>query len=128
MSPRAGDPEWFLHTYGRRPAVHLEDIAVLGPNVCLTHLADIDENEVEVIARTGVNAILCPHAAIQGGFGLCRIGLYPEMIDRGVNVDVGTDGMPVGILGAARLMASLFRDARRDEHSSRRPRCSKWRA
>ncbi|HEY2481493.1 MAG TPA: amidohydrolase family protein [Caulobacteraceae bacterium] len=116
MSPRAGDPQWFLETYGRRPAVHLEDIGVLGPNVCLTHLAEIDEAEVEVIARTGVNAILCPHAAILGGFGLSQIGLYPEMSARGVNVALGTDGVAADILGAARLMAGLFRDARRDEH------------
>jgi cytosine/adenosine deaminase-related metal-dependent hydrolase len=116
MSPRAGDPEWFLKTHNRRPAVHLGDIGVLGPNVCLTHLADIDDDEVEVIARNGVNAILCPHAAIQGGFGLSRIGLYPEMSARGVNVALGTDGVAADILGAARLMAGLFRDARRDEH------------
>ena len=116
MSPRAGDPEWFLKAFGQRPTVHLEDIGALGPNVCLTHLADIDETEVDAIARTGVNAILCPHAAIQGGFGLSRIGLYPEMTARGVNIALGTDGVAADILGAARLTAGLFRDARRDEH------------
>jgi cytosine/adenosine deaminase-related metal-dependent hydrolase len=116
MSPRAGDPEWFLKTYGRRPVEHLADIGVLGANVCLTHLADIDEAEAEIIGRTGVNAILCPHAAIQGGFGLSHIGLYPEMSRAGVNVALGTDGVAADILGAARLMAGVFRDARRDEH------------
>lgn len=116
MSPRAGDPEWFLKTYNRRPVEHLADIGVLGGNVCLTHLADIDGAEVGLIGEAGVNAILCPHAAIQGGFGLSRIGLYPEMSARGVNVLVGTDGVAADILGAARLMAGVFRDARRDEH------------
>ena len=116
MSPRAGDPEWFLKTYGRRPVEHLADIGVLGGNVCLTHLADIDHAEAETIGRTGVNAILCPHAAIQGGFGLSHIGLYPEMTRAGVNVALGTDGVAADILGAARLMAGVFRDARRDEH------------
>jgi cytosine/adenosine deaminase-related metal-dependent hydrolase len=116
MSPRAADPRWFLATYSRRPVEHLADIGVLGTNVCLTHLADIDRAEAELIAETGVNAILCPHAAIQGGFGLSRIGLYPEMTELGVNVALGTDGVAADVLGAARLMAGVFRDARQDEH------------
>jgi cytosine/adenosine deaminase-related metal-dependent hydrolase len=116
MSPRAADPEWFVGQYGRRPLEHLADIGVLGPNVCLTHLADIDASELDILAASGTNAILCPHAALAGGFGLSRAGLYPEMAARGVNVMLGTDGMAADVLGAARLMALLFRDARADEH------------
>jgi cytosine/adenosine deaminase-related metal-dependent hydrolase len=37
------------------------------------------------------------------------------MLDRGVNVLVGSDGLPVGILESARLMARIFRDARSDQ-------------
>ena len=116
MSPRASDPEWFLAKYGRRPVQHLADIGVLGANVSLTHLADIDASEVDALTASGANAILCPHAALTGGFGLSQIGLYPEMMERGVNVMLGTDGVAADILGAARLMASLFRDARRDQN------------
>jgi cytosine/adenosine deaminase-related metal-dependent hydrolase len=116
MSPRAADPEWFLARYGRRPLEHLADIGVLGPSVCLTHLADIDRAELDILAASGANAILCPHAAVTGGFGLSQIGLYPEMMAAGVNVMLGTDGVAADILGAARLMASLFRDARRDQN------------
>ncbi len=115
MSPRASDPEWFLARYGRRPLEHLADLGVLGPNVSLTHLAHIDESELDALVRSGANAILCPAAAMQGGFGLAKIGLYPEMMARGVTVLVGTDGVPIDILGSARLMAGLFRDARGDQ-------------
>ncbi|MFI4933729.1 MAG: amidohydrolase family protein [Caulobacterales bacterium] len=115
MSPRDSDPEWFLATYGRRPLEHLEDLGVLGPNVALTHLAQIDRAELAILVRSGSNAIHCAHAAFQGGFGLSQSGLYPEMIEAGVNVMLGTDGIPADILGSARLMASVFRDARRDQ-------------
>ena len=37
------------------------------------------------------------------------------MMARGVTVMLGTDGVAADILGAARLMASLFRDARIDQ-------------
>ncbi len=115
MSPRPSDPEWFLAKYNRRPLEHLSDIGVLGPNVSITHLANIDESELNELVASGANAILCPHAALQGGFGLSQHGLYPEMLERGVTVMVGTDGVAAEILGSARLMASLFRDARIDQ-------------
>ena len=115
MSPRAGDPEWFLAKYGRRPLEHLADIGVMGENVLLTHLAAIDNSELDVLVESGAGAIHCPHAAMQGGFGMAKIGLYPEMLERGVNVLLGTDGLAADILSSARLMASLFRDARGDQ-------------
>jgi 5-methylthioadenosine/S-adenosylhomocysteine deaminase len=115
MSPRASDPEWFLATYGRRPLEHLADLGVLGENVALTHLAAIDRSELDILIASGANAIHCPHAAFQGGFGLSQTGLFPEMIAAGVNVMLGTDGVAADILSSARLMASVFRDARCDQ-------------
>jgi cytosine/adenosine deaminase-related metal-dependent hydrolase len=115
MSPRSGDPDWFLGRYNRRPLEHLADIGVLGRSVMLTHLADIDQSELDLLVASGAGAIHCPHAALQGGFGLAHIGLFPEMQARGVDVMLGTDGMAADILASGRLMASLFRDARRDQ-------------
>lgn len=115
MSPRSGDPDWFLARYNRRPLEHLADIGVLGESVMLTHLADIDQSELDLLVESGAGAIHCPHAALQGGFGVAHIGLFPEMVERGVELMLGTDGMAADILSSGRLMASLFRDARRDQ-------------
>ena len=115
MSPRIGDPQWYLANYGRRPLEHLADISVLGENVALTHLAQIDQSELGLLVNSGASAIHCAHAAFQGGFGLSQIGLFPEMLERGVNVMLGTDGMAADILASAPLMASVFRDAREDQ-------------
>ncbi len=115
MSPRASDPEWFLANYRRRPLEHLADIGVMGKNVMLTHLAAIDRSELDVLVDSGASAIHCPHAALQGGFGVSHVGLFPEMLDRGVDVLLGTDGVAADILSSGRLMASLFRDARCDQ-------------
>ncbi|MDB5453587.1 MAG: amidohydrolase family protein [Caulobacteraceae bacterium] len=115
MSPRIGDPEWFLARYNRRPLEHLADIGVLGESLMLTHLANIDASELDLLVQSNTGAIHCPHAALQGGFGVAHIGLFPEMLERGVNLLLGTDGMAADVLSSGRLMASLFRDARADQ-------------
>jgi cytosine/adenosine deaminase-related metal-dependent hydrolase len=112
MSPYGSDAEWFLARHGRRPLEHLADLGVLGDNVALTHLVHIDRSELDILAQTRTNAIHCPIAAVQGGFGLSQVGSYPEMIRRGVNVLLGTDGAATDILSSMRLMAGLVRDAR----------------
>jgi cytosine/adenosine deaminase-related metal-dependent hydrolase len=114
MSPYAADPAWFLEHYGRRPLEYLADLDVLGPNVSLTHLAHIDASELDLFSASGANATHCPVAGALGAFGLSRHGLFPEMIERGVNVMLGTDGASTDILSSCRAMAGLFRDARED--------------
>jgi cytosine/adenosine deaminase-related metal-dependent hydrolase len=115
MSPRTGDPDWFLARYNRRPLEHLADIGVLSETVMLTHLAAIDESEFDHLVASGAGAIHCPHAALQGGFGVAHSGLFPEMLAAGAPLMLGTDGMAADILSSGRLMASLFRDARADQ-------------
>lgn len=115
MSPRQSDPDWFLAQYNRRPLEHLADIGALGPNVCLTHLAAIDESELDVMVETETSCIHCPDAAFMGGMGLARQGLHVEMLERGGAVMLGTDGMATDILSSARRMAAGYRDARADQ-------------
>ena len=114
MSPYAADADWFLEHTGRRPLEHLADLGVLGDNVSLTHVVHVDHSELDILADTRTNAIHCPVSAIQGGYGLSQVGLFPEMMERGVNVLLGTDGAASDILSSARLMAGLIRDARQD--------------
>ncbi len=114
MSPYADDAAWYLAHYGRRPLQVLADLGVLGPNVSLTHLAHIDAGELDVLVQSGANAVHCPVAGYLGAFGFARHGLFPEMVARGVNVVLGTDGAATDILSCARAMAGLFRDARED--------------
>jgi 5-methylthioadenosine/S-adenosylhomocysteine deaminase len=115
MSAHPSDAEWYLEHYGRRPIEHLADLGVLGETLALTHLAHLDHSELDLLVQSGTNAIHCPTAALQGAFGVTQGGLFPEMLARGLTVMLGTDGAASDILSSARLMAGLFRDARRDE-------------
>ena len=114
MSPYDSDPAWFLEQYGRRPIEHLADIGVLGKNVCLTHLAHIDESEQALLAESGTNAVLCPLAALKGVFGLAAVGRFPEMAAAGINIMLGSDGFDHDMMRQTHIVAGLFKDARRD--------------
>ncbi len=114
MSPFQADPDWFLQHTGHRPIEHLNEIGVLGDNVALTHLAHIDEHEMALLATTHTNAILCPFAALKGGFGLSTVGRFPEMAAAGINIALGSDGYASDLMEKMGLAAALFKDARQD--------------
>ena len=107
-----------LEQFGVRPTVHLEDIGLLGPNVLLAHVLELDETEVDCLARTQTKAVVCPTAAIKGGAGMTARGMLPEMLQKGVTVGLGTDaGNNSNLLETLRsmyLIAVLYKDGRRD--------------
>ncbi len=114
MSPYQSDPDWFLDNFGHRPIEHLAEIGVLGDNVCLTHLAYIDESEQNILADTHTNAVLCPLAALKGAFGITSVGRFPEMAAAGINLMLGSDGFDSDMLRQAQLVSGLYKDVRQD--------------
>jgi cytosine/adenosine deaminase-related metal-dependent hydrolase len=114
MSPYQSDPDWYLENVGRRPVEHLAHIGVLGDNVSLTHLAHVSGREVELLAETGTNAILCPLAALRGAFGISILGRFPEMSAAGMNIALGTDGDQPDLMKKMSLASALFKDARQE--------------
>jgi 5-methylthioadenosine/S-adenosylhomocysteine deaminase len=114
MSPFRADPDWYLANLGCRPVEHLANIGALGPNVALTHLAHISQQELELLRATRTNAILCPLAALRGGFGITAVGRFPEMSAAGINIALGNDGDVPDMMQKVRLAAAVFKDARQD--------------
>ena len=99
------------------PLQHLADIGVLGGISASTHLADIDRAEPRIadcVKRQRHPLPACrPHRRL---WPLADRPLSGKWIAAGVNVMMGTDGVEADVLGSARLTASLFRDARRDQN------------
>jgi cytosine/adenosine deaminase-related metal-dependent hydrolase len=100
------------------PTAYLESLGLLGPNVCLAHVLGIDEAEIELMARTGTTAAMCPVTAAKGARGVGQHGRLPELVARGVKVALGCDSPNnsnhLDILRALNMAAIQYKDARQD--------------
>ncbi len=76
---------------GVSPVRYAESIDLLAPETIAAHLATgLTEEDIEVLARTGVAAAHCPRSNEYLG---CEVSPVPQMMERGVRVGMGTDGL-----------------------------------
>jgi cytosine/adenosine deaminase-related metal-dependent hydrolase len=118
MSPAKLDPDGFIAAFGQRPMVHLDELGVLDTNVAMTHCVHVDDHEIDLMAAHGAHVAHCPTTALKVSYGVTQIGKMPEMVQRGINVAIGTDGNNASnysdLMRATYLVAGLFKDARMD--------------
>lgn len=118
MSPAKLDPEGFIAEFGQRPMIHLAELGILGPDVAMTHCVQVDDQELAVMTELGVNVAHCPTTALKVSYGVTQVGKFPEMVQAGINVSIGTDGNNASnysdLMRATYLVAGLFKDARQD--------------
>ncbi|MFQ5693444.1 MAG: amidohydrolase family protein, partial [Nitrospinota bacterium] len=101
---------------GRWPVGHGYDIGALGPNVLLAHAVNVRDDEVDLLAETGTHVVFCPGTSMKLGKGAARMGVHDRMLERGVNVALGCDGVcAFGSFDMVRQMfmaSGLYRDGR----------------
>ncbi len=81
----------FLEKYGKPPTLFFEEIGPLGPNVLLAHVMGLDDIEIDCVARTRTNVVMCPSNVLRAGGGIKENGKMPEMLEKGVNVGLGSE-------------------------------------
>jgi cytosine/adenosine deaminase-related metal-dependent hydrolase len=113
---RPGAVRMYQEQYGKRPVEYLDDLGILGPNMLLAHVIDLDEREVAAIARTNTKTVMCPTAALKMGSRMTSTAKLPEMVQQGICVSLGTDaGNNSNLLETLRsmyLVTVLYKDAR----------------
>ena len=99
---------------GKRPVEHFADLGLLGPDFTMVHMIHTNDREIDLICQHQVPIVHCPNAAIRRAMGVIRVGRFPEMLQRGVCVSLGSDGWSGkhDILRQAYLAASMFREFR----------------
>lgn len=104
--------------YGCYPVTRIAQHGGLGPNLVLAHAVALTDEEVTLLAEHRSSVAFCPSTSLKLAKGATAVGKYPEMLEAGVSVGLGTDGVSAsGNLNLHRqmfLMAGLFKDARLD--------------
>lgn len=105
--------------YGMWPVTRIHRAGGLGSNLVMAHAVALKDEEVDLLAQYDTKVAFCPSTSFKLAKGAVDIGHYPEMIEKGVTVGLGTDGVSAaGNLNLHRqihLVAGMFKDSRRDE-------------
>lgn len=78
-----------LSRHGRRPVRHLEELGLLGPSLIADHCVVLDEDDMDLLARRGVQVVHNPESNMKLASGIAPV---PKLLDLGINVALGTDG------------------------------------
>jgi cytosine/adenosine deaminase-related metal-dependent hydrolase len=102
--------------YGVWPLTRIAAAGGLGDNLVIAHCVAVKDEEIALLASHGVSVAFCPCSSFKLGKGATAIGRYPEMVDAGIAVGLGTDGVSAaGTMNLMRqipMMAGMFKDAR----------------
>lgn len=77
-----------LRKRGSTPVRHLHSLGVLNKNWNLIHATNIDQEEIDIISRSGASVIHCPVSNAKTGVGIAPI---IDLAKEGVIVGLGTD-------------------------------------
>jgi len=78
-----------LEDFGKREVELLYDLGILGPQSQIVHAVWLDDKEIDYLAETGAHVVYCPVSNMFLGSGIAPI---VKMLEKGVNVTIGTDG------------------------------------
>lgn len=104
LSEGTYEPEHCLTHFGVRPAMYYDQLGVLGPHVLASQCVQVDDREIDLLARRGVHIAHQPISNCEVGGGFAPV---PEMLSAGANVALGTDGYvnnPFEVMRSAALM------------------------
>lgn len=88
-SENKGECEIVERETGMRNVAYLNSIGLTGPRTVLAHCIHLDDEELEVLARTRTNVAHCPSSNLKLGSGIARVN---DMVARGISVSLGADG------------------------------------
>ncbi|MEK6300116.1 MAG: 5'-deoxyadenosine deaminase [Acidobacteriota bacterium] len=74
---------------GRRNIEYLDEVGLAASHVVLAHCVHLNDDEMEILSRTGTHVAHCPSSNLKLGSGIARL---TEMIERGISVSLGSDG------------------------------------
>ncbi|AFC27684.1 amidohydrolase family protein [Paenibacillus mucilaginosus] len=78
-----------MSRFGLRNLELVEAVGLLGSRTQVVHGIWLDDRELELLSDSGASVMHCPVSNMYLASGVARV---PEMLERGINVALGTDG------------------------------------
>jgi 5-methylthioadenosine/S-adenosylhomocysteine deaminase len=104
--------------YGVWPIGRIANAGGLGPNLVIAHCVAATDEDIARMAKAGTMVAFCPATSVKLAKGATKIGKYPEMIEAGITIGIGTDGVSAGgnlnLMRQMYMVAGMFKDARMD--------------
>ncbi|GMF17838.1 unnamed protein product [Phytophthora fragariaefolia] len=99
-----------------RPLANFKRLGLLSERLVCAHMVHLTDDEIDDVSRAGAHVVHCPSSNLKLASGIARV---TEMLRRGVNVTLGTDGAAsnnsLDMLAEMKLAALL---AKAESHQS----------
>lgn len=90
-SENRGEIEFVEADRGMRNVTYLEKVGLLNENLILAHCIWLDEEEIDLIKKSGAKVTHCPSSNLKLSSGIAKI---PELLEKGITVGLAADGPP----------------------------------
>ena len=105
------DEEDSVKKYGKRVVERFKDKGVLGPKSILVHGIHLDEKEMNILKETETNLVHNPESNMNNAVGWADV---LKMLEKAINVGLGTDGMSSDMLSQMRCAYLIARNEKKD--------------
>ncbi len=103
------------HLHQQSPLARLHRLGLLGPGFIGVHAVHLDEDELQLLARTGCSVAHCPTSNLKLASGIAPVARMRQL---GINIGLGTDGAASNnrfdLFGEMRLAALLAKGSTGD--------------
>ncbi len=104
-----------LNQYSMRPLQRLHKLGLLGPALLAVHMAQLNDNDIDMFAESGGSVVHCPESNLKLAAGFCPVA---RLLESGINVALGTDSAAsnndLDMLGEIRTAALLAKGIAKD--------------
>ncbi|MDR2771577.1 MAG: amidohydrolase [Clostridiales Family XIII bacterium] len=74
---------------GKTPVAYLASLGFFETRTTAAHCVHVTEEDMDILAQKGVTVASCPISNMKLSSGVCNV---PRLLEKGVNVAIGTDG------------------------------------
>lgn len=115
MAESRSEVETYAAAHGKTEFERFDELGLLDERFIGAHCVELTDRELDIMAKRQVTAVHCPSSNMKLGNGVARV---TEMLEKGINVAVATDGSAsnnnLDLMQEAELAAKLQKSARRD--------------